>query len=145
MGYGTNISCIFVANFIKKYFIFITLIRAVFVVSPPSALDKPLAAAVIDYCISPDILRAVFIRSFFKLLVTSSIDLGSSPICPLVASFNAWSRLKGFFLSTLIVVYYIDNIVNRLTQKGQQSTPEDLMDRYEVTQKARQTMTYLML
>src|SRR5215212_5938351 len=66
--------------------------------------------------ISLDILRAVFIRSFFKSLVCSGTDLGSSPICPRVASFNAWSRFKGFFLSTLIIIYIIYSIVNRLVR-----------------------------
>jgi thiosulfate reductase cytochrome b subunit len=64
--------------------------------------------------ISLDILRAVFIRSFVKLPVCSSgTDLGSSPICPPVASFNAWSRFNGFFLSTLIIIYIIYNMLNR--------------------------------
>ena len=40
--------------------------------------------------------------------------LGSSPICPLVASFNAWSRFKGFFLSTLINIS-IYNMANNAT------------------------------
>ena len=62
---------------------------------------------------SLDILRAVFIRSFSELQFLSCTDLGSSPICPLDASFNAWSRFNGFFLSTLII-YIIYYMVNRL-------------------------------
>ncbi len=40
--------------------------------------------------------------------------LGSSPIYPLVASSNAWSRFSGFFLSTLINLT-ICNIANNAT------------------------------
>ena len=70
------------------------------------------------FYISLDILRAVFIRSFFKPLVSYDTDLGSFPTFPPVASFNAWSRFKGFFLSTLIIVYIIYSIVNRLVHMG---------------------------
>jgi hypothetical protein len=61
------------------------------------------------------ILRAVFIRCSFMSEDGSdgfdSSGLGSSPIYPLVASFNDWSRFSGFFLSTLInlTMYNIAN------------------------------------
>src|SRR6185503_15335861 len=46
-----------------------------------------------------DFLRAACLRGSFS---GYGSGLGSSPSCPDVASFSAWSRLNGFFRSVLI-------------------------------------------
>ena len=80
-----------------------------------------------------DILRAAFIRCSFISdgFEDNGPGLSSSPTCPLIASFNTWSRFSRFFLYTLINL----SICGVVNNSSCQSYVNCLYTRSEVSRK----------